>query len=126
MAGGGILSGPRSDPPGALPLPATPPDATSHQAWSLQSGADYRNSTPASDAPTIFVVDGDVAIRDMMRNLLEDHGYAVECFPGGSAFLDAHRVGRRCCLVIDALMPMVNGLEVLRRLKLNGLAKYRL
>jgi two-component system, chemotaxis family, CheB/CheR fusion protein len=97
------------------------PDATSRQAWSLQSGADYLNPTPASDAPTILVVDADAAVRDTMRNLLEDYGYAVECFTGGSAFLDSHRVVRRCCLVIDALMPTVNGLEVLRRLKLNGL-----
>jgi two-component system, chemotaxis family, CheB/CheR fusion protein len=69
------------------------------------------------ESSTIFVVDDDRSIRDAMRDLLEDDGYTVELFAGGRAFLEAYRPGRHGCLLVDALMPGMSGIELIERLK---------
>jgi two-component system, chemotaxis family, CheB/CheR fusion protein len=67
--------------------------------------------------PTIFVVDDEGALREAMRELLEQEGWAVEAYASGQAFLEAHHPGREGCLVVDARMPGMSGLELLERLK---------
>ncbi len=67
-------------------------------------------------ASTIFVVDDDDQLRDAMRSLLEDDGYTVEDYPTCEAFLEAYRPGRDACLLIDAYLPGMSGLELLQRL----------
>ena len=69
------------------------------------------------ESSTIFVVDDDRSIRDAMRDLLEGDGYSVELFAGGRAFLEAYRPGRHGCLLVDALMPGMSGIELIERLK---------
>jgi two-component system, chemotaxis family, CheB/CheR fusion protein len=73
----------------------------------------------ATEAPTVFVVDDDPAIRETMRELLEEHEYVVECFADGAAFLKSYRAGRRGCLLVDALMPVMDGIELVEHLKRN-------
>lgn len=72
------------------------------------------------EVPTIFVVDDDHAIRETMRDLLNENGYAVEVFADGAAFLKAYRSGRAGCLLVDVLMPGLGGVEVIERLKAAG------
>ncbi|MGD9713614.1 MAG: response regulator [Thermomicrobiales bacterium] len=67
--------------------------------------------------PTIFVVDDEGALRQAMRELLEQEGWAVEAYASGQAFLEAYHPGRVGCLVVDARMPEMSGLELLERLK---------
>jgi two-component system CheB/CheR fusion protein len=67
--------------------------------------------------PTIFVVDDESPVREAMRELLQEEGWAVEVYPSGDAFLEAYRPGREGCLVVDARMPRMRGLELLERLK---------
>ncbi|BDV40440.1 protein-glutamate methylesterase [Methylocystis bryophila] len=74
---------------------------------------------PSSGA--IFVVDDDSSIRDAVREMLESHGWEVETFESCEAFLAALRPGRRGCLVIDAVLPGMDGLELLARLKADGI-----
>ena len=69
---------------------------------------------------TVFVVDDDRAIREAMRDLLQENGYAVELFADGAAFLEAYRPGREGCLLVDALMPGMSGIELIERLKAEG------
>jgi len=71
------------------------------------------------DGPVIFVVDDDAGIRAAVRAVLEEEGHLVEDYAGGQAFLAAYgagRPGRDACLLVDAAMPGMDGLEVLRRL----------
>jgi two-component system, chemotaxis family, CheB/CheR fusion protein len=70
--------------------------------------------------PTIFVVDDEGAVREAMRALLEEEVWAVEVYASGEAFLDAYRPGREGCLVVDARMPRMSGLDLLERLKTEG------
>ncbi|MDP9096273.1 MAG: response regulator [Pseudomonadota bacterium] len=89
----------------------------------LQAIQDIRPSRPAphpagtaKGAPVIFVVDDDTDIREALRGVLEAHGSVVEDYPGGEQFLAAYRPGREACLVVDAAMPGMDGLELLARL----------
>jgi two-component system CheB/CheR fusion protein len=67
--------------------------------------------------PAIFVIDDDSTVREALRDLLEADGRAVEAFDSCEAFLDIYRPGRRGCLVVDARMPGMDGLELLQRLQ---------
>ena len=51
-----------------------------------------------------------------MRDMLEAHGYRTEIFASGSSFWDAYSPGRRGCLLADARMPGIGGLEFIERL----------
>lgn len=73
---------------------------------------------PASSA--VFVVDDDDQVRETIREVLEDVGYAVEDFADCEAFLEAYRPGRDACLLIDAYLPGMTGLELLQRLHAAG------
>jgi two-component system, chemotaxis family, CheB/CheR fusion protein len=70
--------------------------------------------------PTIFVVDDDSAVREALRDLLQQDGRAVEIYASSEAFLHAYRPGREGCLLVDARMPGMGGLELLQRLKSEG------
>ena len=65
----------------------------------------------------VFVVDDDRYVREALRRVLEDDGRFVEDFETCQDFLNAFRPGREACLLIDAYLPGMNGLELLRRLQ---------
>ncbi len=70
--------------------------------------------------PVIYVVDDDSNLRDAIRAVLEDEGRTVHDYATCEAFLDDYRPGREACLVIDAYLPGMSGLELLRRLRSAG------
>ena len=73
-----------------------------------------------SGAAIIFVVDDDQGIRDALRSVLEDDGRIVEDYGDCESFLAAYRPGRESCLLIDAYLPGMSGLELLQRLRQAG------
>ena len=88
--------------------------------------AGSRASVPAAGSKgpaVIFVVDDDAHVRGAIRSVLEDDGHVVEDFDSCEAFLAAYRAGREACLLVDAYLPGMTGLELLRRL---GEAGHRL
>jgi two-component system CheB/CheR fusion protein len=70
--------------------------------------------------PVIYVVDDDSHIRAAIRSVLEDDGRTVEDFGDCEAFLQAYQPGREACLLIDAYLPGMSGLELLQRLTAEG------
>jgi CheY-like chemotaxis protein len=68
----------------------------------------------------IFVVDDNGHVREGMREMLEEDGRTVEDYATCEAFLDAYRPGRGACLLIDAYLPGMNGIELLQRLRAAG------
>ena len=74
----------------------------------------------AIDTPVVFLVDDDRNIRAALRLLLENDGRVVQDFATGEAFLAAHRPGTDGCLLIDAYLPGISGLELLHRLRAAG------
>jgi two-component system CheB/CheR fusion protein len=87
-------------------------------------GSDHAPQLPllldGDKSSTIFVVDDDRTIREAMRDLLSDNGYAVELFADGAAFLADYRPGRGGCPLADVLMPGMSGVELIERLKAEG------
>jgi two-component system CheB/CheR fusion protein len=70
--------------------------------------------------PVVFVVDDNSHLREAMRTVLEDSGRIVETYASCEAFLESYRPGGEACLVIDAYLPGMKGLELLKRLKDEG------
>ena len=64
----------------------------------------------------ILVVDDDKAVRDSLRRSLAFNGYQVELAEDGQAALDRMVDSRPDALVLDVMMPRLDGLEVCRRL----------
>ena len=52
--------------------------------------------------------------------MLEDDGCVVESYASSEAFLDAFDPGRFACLLIDAYLPGMSGLELLEKLHGEG------
>jgi two-component system, chemotaxis family, CheB/CheR fusion protein len=73
-----------------------------------------------SASPVIFVVDDNSHVRNGIRSVLEEDGRLVEDFPDCEAFLDAYRPGREGCLLVDAYLPGMSGLELLQQLHKSG------
>lgn len=68
----------------------------------------------------IFVVDDDANVREAIRDVLEEEGLGVEAFSSCEEFLEAYRPGREACLLVDAYLPGMGGLDLLRRLADSG------
>ncbi len=68
----------------------------------------------------ILVVDDDKAVRDSLRRSLAFNGYQVDLAEDGQAALDQMVDQRPDALVLDVMMPRVDGLEVCRRLRSAG------
>jgi len=69
---------------------------------------------------TIYIVDDDDAIRAGIRSLLEEGGQKVADFASCEAFLEVFKPGLDACLLIDAYLPGMNGLDLLRLLQERG------
>jgi two-component system CheB/CheR fusion protein len=70
----------------------------------------------SSEPEIIFVIDDDSHIREGIRAVLEEDGRSVEDYPTCEAFLEAHRPSSGACLLIDAYLPGMTGLELLQQL----------
>ncbi len=73
-----------------------------------------------SGPPLVYVVDDDGQLRQALRGVLEPAGRLVEDYASAEEFLQAYRPGRDACLLIDAYLPGMNGLELLHRLVEDG------
>jgi two-component system, LuxR family, response regulator FixJ len=70
----------------------------------------------STDAPWVYVVDDDEAVRDSLGMLLKSVGLSCEEYASAADFLDAYDPGRHSCLVADIRMPGLSGLELQQRL----------
>jgi two-component system response regulator MprA len=68
----------------------------------------------------ILVVDDDRAVRESLRRSLQFNGYQVELAGDGRQALDAVAAQRPDAMVLDVMMPRLDGLEVCRRLRGTG------
>ena len=66
---------------------------------------------------TIYVVDDDCSTREAMQELLQEHGHTAETYAGAEEFLAVDGSVREGCLVVDGLMPGMDGIALLQRLK---------
>jgi DNA-binding response OmpR family regulator len=65
----------------------------------------------------VLVVDDERSFARLVASYLERAGYAVECVFDGAAALEAARRAEPDVVVLDLMLPEVDGLEVCRRLR---------
>lgn len=87
-----------------------PPSVVSER---IEQDADTRQ-------PVIYVVDDDDMLRETIRMVLEGGGLEVEDFASCEAFLAAYVPGPEACLLLDANLPGMKGLELLQKLRDQG------
>ncbi|HZP41991.1 MAG TPA: response regulator [Candidatus Binatia bacterium] len=85
-----------------------------------------RRGTPAtaetrSDAvPTVLVIDDSATFREHLRSTLEAAGYAVTTASTGEEGLRLAAAVRPAAVVVDGMLPGVDGATVVRRLRLDA------
>jgi two-component system KDP operon response regulator KdpE len=72
--------------------------------------------------PRILVVDDDAAIRRMLAVALEPSGFVITQTDNGTVALDAVRRNEADILLLDLGLPDLNGLDVIRRIRMSGSA----
>ena len=65
----------------------------------------------------ILVIDDDVELCALVAEYLAGEGFQAECIHAGDAGLQRALKGEHILLVLDVMLPGINGFEVLRRLR---------
>lgn len=65
----------------------------------------------------ILVIDDDIELCELVAEYLEPDGYQVETVSDSLAGLDRALSGEHALLVLDVMMPRLNGLDLLRQLR---------
>ncbi len=70
---------------------------------------------------TVYVVEDDPAVRQLLVEVLETTGLPVAAFAAAGEFLEQFRPAGPSCLVLDMLLPGMTGLELQQRLIERGI-----
>ncbi|WP_369208268.1 response regulator transcription factor [Streptomyces sp. PU-14G] len=97
--------------------PSTPPAASSSSSSSSSPGP---GPAPAAEEPTVLVVDDEPAVRDALRRSLSFEGYTTVLACDGAEALDQVAAHQPDLVVLDVLMPRMDGLTAARRLRSTG------
>ncbi|MCP5247150.1 MAG: response regulator transcription factor [Candidatus Accumulibacter sp.] len=65
----------------------------------------------------VLLVDDDVELASMLREYLEQEGFEADTVHDGDSGVRAALSGRYAIAVLDVMMPRLNGVEVLRRIR---------
>ena len=104
----GIAGPTAGTPPRAMPAPAVPTPDTPHPT----------PAGPVSPAPArILVVDDVEDNRAVLQRRLERQGHAVTCAAGGGAALELLATAPFDLVLLDVMMPELDGFAVLERIK---------
>ncbi|HXH65268.1 MAG TPA: response regulator [Mariprofundaceae bacterium] len=71
--------------------------------------------------PTVFIIDDDAVVRDVLAHAVEAGGYHVQTFANADAFIAACTAGHRGCIVLDVKMPGMDGPTLQRELLQRGI-----
>jgi DNA-binding response OmpR family regulator len=74
----------------------------------------------SADAPLILVADDDASIREALERELRLEGFSVSTAPGGRAALEQIARTQPAAIVLDVVMPDLNGRAVCARLRADG------
>jgi FixJ family two-component response regulator len=65
---------------------------------------------------TVFIVDGDMSVRESLEGLIRTAGWEPESFASAEEFLSCPRSALPCCLILDLALPGLSGLELQKQL----------
>ena len=89
----------------------------------LAARGDTARSVPRAKASdtTVHVIDDDPMIRETLRRLFEAERWTVVTYASAEGFLAAPRPGGAACLLVDALLPGMDGVALVTKLRSEGL-----
>ena len=71
----------------------------------------------AGERKRVLICDDDPLLLDLVRHRLSSRGYEVEVAEDGAEALSSIEISPPDAVVLDAMMPVVDGYELLRRLR---------
>ena len=71
------------------------------------------------DQKRILVVEDDLFLRELYTDILTAEGYKVEAAADGEQALEKIKVGGYDLILLDIIMPKMDGLEVMRQVQSN-------
>jgi DNA-binding response OmpR family regulator len=74
-------------------------------------------SAPPAGVPNVLVVDDDQALRGLFTALLTRKGFAVDTAIDGRVAYDQLQIHTYSVILLDLMMPDVNGFELLEKLR---------
>src|SRR5258708_7340758 len=92
-------------------------DPDSPEGEAGQRGDGQGDGAGGGAGGSILIVEDDAAMREMLREALEDDRYAVETAADGRQGIDRVRKGGIDLVVSDVKMPDIDGLDLLREVK---------
>ncbi len=72
------------------------------------------------DGPVVYVIDDDDDLRLSLCQLIEAHGISAQPYESGEDFLAHAHPEQDGCLLVDAYLPGMNGVELLQNIKQGG------
>ena len=72
---------------------------------------------------SILIVEDDKFVRDLYQHEFEKSGYDIKVAEDGEIALKAVKESKLDCILLDVMLPKVDGLEVLRRIKEDSATK---
>jgi FixJ family two-component response regulator len=69
---------------------------------------------------TVFLVDDEPGMLKALTRLLEAEGFTVRAFTSAKTFLESYHAEALGCVVLDVVMPELDGLELQQRLTQSG------
>jgi two-component system response regulator CpxR len=83
----------------------------------FQTPCEPHDVMKATDRATILVIDDDVEMTEMLGEYLEPEGFVIEVRHDGDSGLKRALQDNCLLVVLDVMLPRINGFEVLRRLR---------
>ena len=74
-----------------------------------------------ANPPTVYVVDDDASIREVLSWLMQSNRIGVKCYAGAAAFLAEYKPDSPGCLIVDLFMPGMSGLDLQQYLIRHGI-----
>ena len=82
---------------------------------------DSQQAQTASERLSVVIVDDDVELCSLMSEYLDPHGYQCEAFHDGSSGLAAILKSHCDLVILDVMLPVLDGFEVLRQVRRTSL-----
>ncbi len=77
-------------------------------------------TAPDQPASHLLVVDDNDSLRDLLRASLEQHGYEVTTAADGAAALALLQASRFDLVLLDTILPRINGLHLCQQIRLDS------
>jgi FixJ family two-component response regulator len=69
-----------------------------------------------SAMPIVFIVDNDISVRESLVILIQNAGWQSQTFASAAEFLAHPKSAIPSCLILDSILPDLNGLELQERI----------